>query len=200
MPLTPFQREVDTDYLSYASGALTMTESLLTFVREKQAEATRKAVKSWQRHGLPKSKQARDRHASDLGQLFALFISDWERDREMVRALIREAANHPPEDIDRVNEFLQKYLKAVIDTLRALSGMAAELEKAGHPVAGLEAIAPLLAEYARRREDLPEQFALASRQVGPRLRKRVAKVLRTPYPAVELTHIRGGRQGTVLDT
>jgi hypothetical protein len=156
-----------------------MTGSLLTLVREKQAEATRQAVKSRRRQGLPESKLARARLADEIGQLVAAYAAGRDREQEMVRELIREAVNQSPENIDRVNKFLQKYLGIFLEVFRLLDQMAADLDKVGHPVAGINALARLAAEYERWREDLPEQLALASRPVNSVLRKRIAKVLAT---------------------
>src|SRR5438309_2035924 len=101
-----------------------MTESLLIDVREKQAEATRKALNRWGESPLPKLKQARARLARELSQLIAEHADSYAGDEEMVRRLIKEAVDRPPEQVDRINDFLQHYLGVVIGVSRALRGLA----------------------------------------------------------------------------
>jgi hypothetical protein len=158
-----------------------MTVSLLIQVREKQAEATRKALEPLRKNGLPRQKHARIRLARDLGQLIAEEVALWENGgREMVRKLIKEASDRPPEQIDLANDLLHRYLGIVIGVCSALRGIAGNLTAAGHRVVGVKALGAAIAECERWREDLSEQFALASRPVRAAFRARVARALEIP--------------------
>jgi hypothetical protein len=155
-----------------------MTVSLLMQVREKQAEATRKALEPLRKNGLPRQKPERVRLARDLGQLIAQEVALWQHGgREMVRKLIKEAADRPPEQINLANDLLHRYLDIVIRVCSALRGIAGNLTAAGHRVVGVKSLTAVIAECERWREDLPEQLALASRPVRSVLRARVAQAL-----------------------
>lgn len=162
-----------------------MTQSLLIDVREKQAEATRKVLDRWEENPLPRLRQARARLARELSQLIAEQAQRRAGDEEMVRRLIKDAVDLPPEQVDRVNGFLQGYLELVIGLSRVQRSIASKLAKAGHRVVGVRALDAMIAERQRWREDLPEQLALASRPVRTSFRKRVAQVLETPPRATD---------------
>jgi hypothetical protein len=157
-----------------------MTESLLTLVREKQAEATREVLDRYRESSLPRRKRDRDRLARELSQLIAEHAAKSADDHEMVRRLIREALDQSPEQVDRINGFLQRYLGLVIGVCGALRGMAGKLTEAGCPVEGIHSLDAMIAEHERWREDLPEQLALASLPVRSAFRERVAQALEAP--------------------
>jgi hypothetical protein len=154
-----------------------MTESLLTLVREKQAEATRDVLDHYR---LPRGKAERARLAGELTRLIAKHATQFAEDPEMIRGLLDEAADRSPEQVDRINDFLQRYVGLVIDVCRILRGLANKLTKAGYPVEGVESLDAMIAQRERWREDLPEQLALASRPVRSAFRERVARTLETP--------------------
>ena len=55
-----------------------MTESLLADVREKEARAARRAMKSWQRNGIPRRKLDRDRLAGEVSRLIVEAVTgEW---------------------------------------------------------------------------------------------------------------------------
>jgi hypothetical protein len=157
-----------------------MTESLLIDVREKQAEATRKALTRWGDNPLPRLKQARTRLARELSQLIAEHADRHAGDEEMIRKLVKDAVDLPPEQVDRINSFLQHYLSLVIGVSRLQRDIANKLAKGGHRVARAKSLDAIIAERERWREELPEQLALASRPVRSSVRKRVAQILQTP--------------------
>ena len=156
-----------------------MTESLLIDVWEKQAEATQKALTRWGENPLPRLRQARTRLARELSQLVAE-QTDRRGDEEMIRRLVEEAVDLPPEQVDRINGFLQHYLSLVIGVFRMQRSIANKLAKAGHRVARVKSLDALIAERERWREELPERLALASGPVRSSFRKRVAQILQTP--------------------
>jgi hypothetical protein len=154
-----------------------MTGSLLTLVREKQAEATREVLDHYR---LPRLKPERARLARELSQLIAEHSAQCADDGGMVRRLIQEAENQSPEQVDRINDFLQRYLGRVIDAARTLRNLADKLREAGYPVKGVKSLATIITERESWREDLPEQLAMASRPIRSALRERVAQALQTP--------------------
>ena len=159
-----------------------MTHSLLIQVREKEVEATREVLDHYR---LPRSKRERARLAPELSRLIAEHAAKFAGDQEIVHRLLHEAADQSPEQVDRINDFLQRYLGLVIGVSRALRGMADMLAKSGHPVEGAEALDSLIAERERWREDLPDQLALASGPVRAVLQERIAKALKSPPQATD---------------
>jgi hypothetical protein len=157
-----------------------MTESLLTLVREKQVEATREALDRYRKGRLPRRKRDRDRLSRELSQLIAEHVARFADDRELVRGLTEEAQDQPPGEVDRINDFLQRYLGLVLDVCNALRGLAVQLAAAGYPVEGIESLEAMIAERRRWREDLPEQLALGSRPMRSPFRDRVARALKAP--------------------
>src|SRR5437667_5173315 len=105
-----------------------MTESLLIDVREKQAEAARQVLNRWGKK-LPRREQARARLARELSQLIAQQPENHGGDQEMVRRLIREAGDGPPDEVNRINGFLQGYLELVIGLFRLERSIAGKLAK-----------------------------------------------------------------------
>ncbi len=157
-----------------------MTESLLTLVRERQAEATREVVERYRESRLPRPKRDRDRMASELSQLIHEHAARFAEDQETIRRLIQETLDQSPEQVDRLNAFLQRHLRMVISVSNALRGLAGKLMKAGYPVEGVESLDTMIAARERWSDDLPEQLALASRPVRSVFRERVTQALEAP--------------------
>jgi hypothetical protein len=162
-----------------------MTVSLLTQVREKQAEATRKVLDRYREGGLPTLKQERACLARELKQLIAEHASRFAEDRETIRGLIQAASDRSSEQIDLLNANLQRYLGLVVAVSRTLRGLAETVAKAGYPVEGAESLDGMIAERERWKEDLPEQLALASRPIRSAFRERVTQALETPPHATD---------------
>ncbi len=162
-----------------------MAQSLLIQVREKRAKATRAELRRWQATRLPKPEAERAHLASELSQLITEESAQLASDRDMIRNLVRHAADRSPRDVDQVNELLQRYLGIVIDLCGVLRSMARKFTAAGHPVEGAEALDSLIAERERWREDLPDQLALASGPVRAVLQERIAKTLKSPPEAMD---------------
>lgn len=157
-----------------------MPESLLTLVQEKQVEATRDVLNRYREGSLPRRKRDRDRLARELSQLIAEHAGRFAEDRELVRGLAQEALDRPAAEVDRINDFLQRYLGLVLDVCGTLRGLAVRLTEAGYPVAGIDSLDAMMTERQRWREDLPEQIALASRPLRSDFRERVAQALKAP--------------------
>jgi hypothetical protein len=156
-----------------------MTVSLLSLVREKQAEATREVLVRWRKKRIPRLKQDRARLANEVSQLIDDHIARHSDDRAMVRELVRRPRD-TPDDIDQVNEFLQRYLGLVVSVGRVLRAMADKFEAAGLRIHRLALLDTAIAEGERLREDLPEQLALAFHPIRSVLHERVANALKTP--------------------
>jgi hypothetical protein len=172
-----------------------MSANLLLRVREKQEKATQRTLDQFCRGRLPKLEVDRSRCAKELAQLIADHIARRNEDRKILDALLKSAADLSSSQVDRLNEFLQRYLELVINVGRTLGSMAEILMTAGEHVEGLAKLEEVTARCEQWREDLPDQLALATRPVRSELRDRVAKALESPSRATDWRSLLFRRQG-----
>src|SRR2546430_4496866 len=129
-----------------------MSESLLADVREEQAEATRRVLFRWRRRRIPKQREDRVRLARELSRLIAEHRTNHSDTRKMARELVARASGKSPEQIDQLNDFLQRYLGLIVGIGQVFQDLASKFAAAGHKVEGVEALDDAIAEWQRLRE------------------------------------------------